>query len=292
MQTVWTSCLYFTASKSSKPRAADGWRKKRAKEKEFPKPIDIVEKERSSYLQRLIKPKICAIMRAMKDVETHLSAIGGEYREKFEAFRALLLEYNEKFNLTAVTEEKEVTYKHFLDSAMGEALFPQGASVAEVGSGAGFPSVPLKILRDDLKFTLIESTGKKCGFLRLVIEKLDLKNVTVCNLRAEEAGKEEAFREKFDVCCARAVARLNTLSEYCLPLVKIGGRFIAYKGAAEEEIKEAQNAVRILGGRFEEAYKFELPEGYGERTLVVVKKTGATPVKYPRGRGKERNSPL
>lgn len=228
----------------------------------------------------------------MKDVKAYLSLINGEYREKFAVFRALLLEYNQKFNLTAVTEEREVTYKHFLDSAMGEGFFPQGACVAEVGSGAGFPSIPLKILRDDLKFTLIESTGKKCGFLRLVTEELGLKNVTVCNLRAEDAGKEETFRGKFDVCCARAVARLNTLSEYCLPLVRTGGRFIAYKGPADEEIREAQNAVKVLGGRLEEAYGFELPEGYGERTLVVVKKIGSTPAKYPRGRGKERNSPL
>ncbi len=222
----------------------------------------------------------------------------GKYEEaikklsELKEFERLLLEYNKMFNLTSITEEKEIFYKHFLDSILGESLFPTGASVAEVGSGAGFPSIPLKILRNDLSFVLFESTKKKCDFLNLVVKELDLKNVTVVNMRAEDASKKEEYREKFDIGAARAVARLNTLSEYVLPFVKVGGKMIAYKGKAEEEVKEAKGAIRILGGREEGVFSYSLPEGYGERSLVVVKKEKPTPAKYPRGRGKERSSPL
>ena len=220
-----------------------------------------------------------------------LGRITGEKREAFARFGELLLRRNETFNLTAVTEEREMLYKHFLDSAAGEAFFPAGASVAEVGSGAGFPSLPLRLLREDLKFTLFESVGKKCAFLKEAAEELGLLNVTVEKMRAEDAARGN-YREKFDVCCARAVARLNTLAEYCLPLVKVGGRFIAYKGEAEEEIAEAARAIRTLGGGKVHTVRFDLPEGYGRRTLVVVEKEKPTPAKYPRGRGKERSAPI
>ena len=213
-----------------------------------------------------------------------------EKREKFEIFRDLLLRYNEKYNLTAVTEEKDVLYKHFLDSVMGESLFPQGARVVEIGSGAGFPSIPLMLVRGDLHFTLIESTGKKCEFLRAAKTELSL-NADVLNVRAEDAAKTE-LREGFDCAVARAVARMNTLTEYCLPFVKTGGVFIAYKGEAEEEIREAKKAVSVLGGKIESVNGFELPENYGKRTLVVIRKEKSTPAKYPRGNGKERKAPL
>ena len=215
------------------------------------------------------------------DEKTALATITGEKREKFDLFRALLLEYNEKFNLTAVTEEKEMRYKHFLDSIAGESLFPQGAAVAEVGSGAGFPSLPLAIVREDLSFTLFESVKKKCEFLTVAAERLGLK-VAVCNLRAEDAARGE-YREQFDVCCARAVARLNTLAEYCLPLVKVGGRFIAYKGDAAEERREAARAISVLGGKEGGVLAFSLPEGYGKREIVWTLKIKKTPEKYPRG---------
>ena len=154
------------------------------------------------------------------DVQENLLLIRGEYREKFEAFRAYLLEFNGRYNLTAITEEKDVLYKHFVDSAAARGLFSNGASVAEIGSGAGFPSVPLKILREDLSFTLFESVGKKCDFLRFIVDKLDFKEMHICNMRAEDAAGNEKYREKFDYAVARAVARMNILSEYCLPLVK------------------------------------------------------------------------
>jgi 16S rRNA (guanine527-N7)-methyltransferase len=227
----------------------------------------------------------------MPDFEK-INEIYREKKEKFERFRELLLAYNGKYNLTTILDEKEMLIKHFYDSLAGEFLFPKNARVAEVGSGAGFPSLPLCVAREDLHFTLIESTGKKCDFLRTCAKELNLPHVTVCNLRAEEAGKESAMRERFDVCCARAVARLNTLAEYCMPLVRKGGEMIAYKGRAEEEIAEAKRAIGLLGGKDAQAICYELPENFGERTLVVVQKIKNTPEKYPRGNGKERKNPI
>ena len=218
--------------------------------------------------------------------------IQNEKREEFEKFHALLLEYNQKYNLTTILEAKDVLYKHFLDSAAGEHLFKENAVVAEIGSGAGFPSLVLKILRPDLKFSLFESVGKKCEFLKVVVDNLHLQNVNIYNLRAEDGAKDIKFREKFDCVTARAVARMNSLSEYCLPFVKIGGKFIAYKSGDIQEIKEAESAYKVLGGKVEEIISYELPENYGERTLAVIKKVKNTPVKYPRGQGKERKSPL
>ena len=219
-------------------------------------------------------------------------ALFEEHGEVFSAFRRLLLEYNGRYNLTAITEEKEVSIKHFLDSLAGEPLFPASARVLEVGSGAGFPSVPLMLARPDLCFTLLESTGKKCDFLKVAAREFAL-SCTVCHVRAEDAGKEADFRERFDVCCARAVARLNTLLEYCLPFVREGGVFLAYKGSgAEEELAEAKHALSVLGGGEVKLYPYTLPDGMGERTIVAVKKIRRTPLKYPRGRGKERSDPL
>lgn len=218
--------------------------------------------------------------------------VGKEKAEKFEAFRALLLEYNEKYNLTAILEEKDVFYKHFVDSLLGESFFKENARVAEIGSGAGFPSIPLKIYRDDLQFDLFESVGKKCDFLRVAVDKLALTNVHIYNLRAEDAAKDMRFREKYDHATARAVARQNTLCEYCLPFVKVGGSFIAYKSGETEEIYEANTAYKILGGKFKEVYKATLPFEYGNRTVAIVEKHAPTPKKYPRGQGKERKSPL
>lgn len=218
--------------------------------------------------------------------------IEGEKREKFRCFRALLLEYNQKYNLTSITGEKEMLYKHFLDSSAASFLLKENARVVEIGSGAGFPSVPLKILREDLSFTLMESVGKKCDFLRVVVDNLGLKGMNIVNIRAEDAAREEAYREKFDYSVARAVARMNTLSEYCLPLVKKGGAFIAYKSGDISEIEEAERAYRELGGRKSAVYAYSLPEGCGSRTLAVIEKAAPTPKRYPRGNGRERKNPL
>lgn len=215
-----------------------------------------------------------------------------EFKEKFEIFRNLLSEYNEKYNLTSIIDEKEVYVKHFLDSILPENYFSNGAKVVEIGSGGGFPSIPLKIVREDLKFTLIESTGKKCNFLNTVIDKLSFNGMEVLNIRAEEGGRKENLRGKYDFAVARAVARLNTLCEYCMPFVKVGGKFIAYKGCAEEEIEESKKAVQILGGEIEKAENYSLPDEGGKRTIIVIKKIKPTPAKYPRGRGLERKRPL
>ena len=224
--------------------------------------------------------------------ELYQTEIRGKQYERLEKFRKMLLEYNEKYNLTAILEEKDVYYKHFLDSAAGVDLFFENAKVAEIGSGAGFPSMVLKILRDDLNFDLFESVGKKCEFLRAVVENFAFDGVHIYNIRAEDAAKDKNFREIYDIVTARAVARMNTLSEYCLPFVKVGGKFIAYKSGDTTEIKEAETAYKTLGGKLKKVYGYELPEGYGARVLAVVEKVKNTPPKYPRGQGKERKNPL
>ncbi len=258
--------------------------------------IDSVDKKGKSCSHKVDRNKIVCYNNGMKNLfqktEEYIERCRGELKEKFDFFRNLLFEYNQKYNLTAITEEKEVFYKHFIDSVMGESGFFHGATVAEVGSGAGFPSIPLKLYRNDLTFTLFESTGKKCDFLQTVVDKLQLKGVIVRNLRAEDAGRNCEYREKFDICTARAVARLNILAEYCIPFIKKGGRWIAYKGSAEEEIVEAKRAVRLLGCSDLYSYRYSLPENYGERTLVYAEKTENTPERYPRGNGQIRSKPL
>ena len=218
--------------------------------------------------------------------------IKGENREEFELFRALILEYNQRYNLTTVLEEKDMYYKHFLDSAAGVEFFKKNAKVAEIGSGAGFPSIVLKILRKDLEFSLFESVGKKCEFLHAVVDKLGLEGVHIYNLRAEDAAREVIHRERYDHATARAVARMNTLSEYCLPFVKVGGSFVAYKSGNTEEITEAESAYKTLGAKCKTVLPYSLPEEYGDRVLAVIEKVKNTPTRYPRGQGKERKNPL
>lgn len=225
------------------------------------------------------------------DLKEYERLLYGDLNGKFENFKNLLLEYNNKFNLTAITDENDIYIKHFLDCVAGDMFFEKGASVVEIGSGGGFPSIPLKLIRDDLKFTLVESTGKKCGYLQTVVDNFKFSGVQVVNERAEVLGRDKKYREKFDACTARAVARLNTLAEYCLPFVRVGGRFIAYKGDCPDEIKEAEKALNVLGGEIEKTEKYELTNGE-KRTLVVVKKVKRTPEKYPRGQGRERKSPI
>ena len=210
--------------------------------------------------------------------------------KKLENYRDLLIEWNKKFNLTAIKEPQDIEIKHFQDSLLGEVLFPLNKKIVEVGSGGGFPSIPLMIKREDLEFTLIESTGKKCEFLTMVVNNLNL-NAKVINKRAEEVGKSE-LRESVDIVTARAVASLNVLSEYCLPLIKVGGLFIAYKSVNEEELKNAKTAISILGGEVIKVYNYSLSNNEGERVIYVIKKVKNTPNIYPRGNGKERSKPL
>lgn len=209
--------------------------------------------------------------------------------EKFEKYYKLLVEFNAKFNLTAITEKREVYLKHFVDSLLCINKI-NCENMIDVGSGGGFPAIPIKIIKENIHLTLLEATGKKCLFLQTVCDELNLKNVTVINGRAEDYAKKEGFRESFELCTARAVARLNTLCEYTLPFVKKGGKMIAFKGDATEEIKEAENAIKILGGKCENVDKLFLEDA--KRDIVFINKISITPAKYPRGNGKERKNPL
>lgn len=209
--------------------------------------------------------------------------------EKFNKYYDILIKYNQMFNITAITEREEVYEKHFIDSILGVEKI-NGKTLIDIGSGGGFPAIPLKIVKDDLSVTLVEATGKKCEFLKAVVKELELSNVTVINGRAEDLAKDVKYRENFDVCTARAVARMNTLSEYCMSFVKVGGNFVAFKGDGIEEAKEAENAIKILGGKIEEIKEYTLNDA--KRTLISVKKIKNTDKKYPRGNGKERKNPL
>ncbi len=231
-------------------------------------------------------------MKKFLDVSVYEQRISKEKKEKFDAFKALLIEYNARFNLTSVIDDEGIFYKHFLDSSAAADLMKKDAFICEVGSGAGFPSIVLKILRDDLSFSLVESVGKKCEFLRAVVDKLGLSNMHIFNIRAEEMARDSKHRDRYDYAVARAVARMNSLCEYCMPFVKKGGKFIAYKSGDLEEISEAESAYKALGGELEDVFLYSLPKNFGERSLVVVKKVKNTPERYPRGQGKERKNPL
>lgn len=208
--------------------------------------------------------------------------------EQYQKYFELLVEWNEKMNLTAITDESGVALKHFADSLslLNFLDIPQNSSLADVGTGAGFPGVVLKIARPDIKLTLIDSLNKRLVFLNEVCTQLGI-DAELNHSRAEDGARDEKLRESFDFVASRAVARMNVLSEYCLPYVKVGGAFCAMKGAmANDEFKEAMNAINTLGGKLEEKYFFELPENGGERAIAVVRKMKNTPSKYPRQSGK------
>ena len=214
-------------------------------------------------------------------------------QKQFEKYYNLLIEWNEKINLTAITEEKEVIYKHFLDSVYGAKYIPQNAKIVDIGVGAGFPSIPLKIIRPDLNFVLIDSLSKRINFLNEVINELKLTNVTAIHARCEDLAIKIEYRESFDVAVARAVAKMNTLAEYMLPFVKIGGYMIAYKGAGvQNEIDEGQKAIEILGGQVDDMFTYSLGEYASNHTILCIKKICATPKKYPRNGNKPKNSPI
>lgn len=210
-------------------------------------------------------------------------------KNKFKKYYELLVFYNEKFNITAITDEKEVYIKHFIDSLLGLEFY-NVKNFIDIGSGGGFPAIPILIMRDDINGTMLEATGKKCEFLNTIIKELDLKNATVINGRAEELARNIEYREKFDLSSARAVARLNTLAEYCMPFVKVNGKFVAFKGDAKDEIAEGKNAIKILGGQIKTIKEYEL--NGAKRTLIEIEKLTKTDKKFPRGKGKERKSPL
>ena len=210
--------------------------------------------------------------------------------EQFYSYYTFLIQENEKFNLTAITDPLEVIVKHFADSVLAEKYIKNSARIIDVGTGAGFPGVPLKILRPDIKVTLLDSLQKRVNFLNQLIDKLQLKEINAVHARAEDYVKEE--REKFDVALSRAVAQIPTLSEYLLPYVKIGGKAIMYKGLnIDEELEMGRYAIKTLGGVVESQKEFELQEVSSSRSIIVISKTSHTPTKHPRGRNKKRTNP-
>lgn len=210
-----------------------------------------------------------------------------EKLELFEEYYQLLTEWNEKINLTAITEKSDVFLKHFCDSLLGNE-FVIGNRVLDIGAGAGFPSLALAIVRDDINFTLVDSVDKKVRFMKEVASKLGLSNVNTIHSRAEDLDKSVLY----DCCVSRAVARLNVLSEYCLPFLKIGGRMVAYKADdCEEEINESKKAISLLGGKIEKVEK-RLLDDQTVRSFVLIKKVSPTQNRYPRSGNKPRLSPL
>ncbi len=209
---------------------------------------------------------------------------------QFKTYFSLLIETNKRMNLTAITEGKDVVVKHFLDSVLPEKFLPQNSKVVDVGSGAGFPAIPLKIVRPDLQICMVDSLNKRIGFLDEVISALNLKNAGAVHARAEDFCQKH--RESFDVAVARAVAETNTLVEYLLPLIKIGGLALIYKSTKlDEELSRAQNAIKILGGKIENVVNFTLEEEL-ERKILILRKVSSTPAKYPREQNKPKTNPI
>lgn len=222
-------------------------------------------------------------------------SLNEEQRQQFIDFYEYLVEKNKVMNLTGITEFQEVLVKHFLDSlACVKAVDMKNVKrVMDIGTGAGFPGVPLKIAFPHLEACLLDSLKKRVNFLEETFTLLKLTDITAIHGRAEEFAKNKAYRESFDLCVSRAVSNLATLSEYCLPYVKQGGSFISYKsGTVQEEVEQAEKAVKILGGKIREVVYFRLPDSEIQRSLVVIEKVKTTPGKYPRKAGTPLKEPL
>ncbi|MGD6782365.1 16S rRNA (guanine(527)-N(7))-methyltransferase RsmG [Sutcliffiella horikoshii] len=222
-------------------------------------------------------------------------SLSSQQLSQFDTYYKLLVEWNEKMNLTAITDEEEVYLKHFYDSTTASFYVDlnQELSLCDVGAGAGFPSIPLKICFPNLKVTIVDSLNKRITFLQNLANELGLKNVHFVHDRAETFGKNADYREKFDLVTARAVARLSVLSELCLPLVKEGGMFVPMKAAAaSDELEKGKKALQILGGKLEKVHSFSLPLEESERNILIINKIKSTPKKYPRKPGTPNKQPL
>ena len=232
-----------------------------------------------------------------EELATYGFKLSSKQKEQFAPYYNKLIEFNKKVNLTRITDKNEVYLKHFFDSITPllefSDLFKGEKSLCDVGAGAGFPSLPIKILCPDLSITIVDSLGKRLKFLDELVSDLSLDKVTLVHSRAEDAGQNKNLREKFDLVTGRAVARMSVLSEYCLPLAKVDGYLVALKGPkAQDELAEAKNAIEVLGGSVKEVKELTLPDTDDERTLIVVKKVKATPKKYPRQAGTPNRKPL
>lgn len=230
-------------------------------------------------------------------LSNHNLKLSAKQEQQFKTYFKELITVNEHVNLTRITEEDEVYLKHFYDSLTPLLLVPEvfteGAKVCDVGAGAGFPSLPIKILRPDLRLTIVDSLGKRLKFLQELLDKLEISGVELVHGRAEDVGQNPAYREQFDLVTARAVARMSVLSEYCLPLAKTDGKFVALKGPkAASELADAKKALDTLGGKVSFSQEFTLAGTEEERTIVVVDKVKKTPAKYPRQAGTPNRKPL
>ena len=235
---------------------------------------------------------IDVLIKGIKELDIELTQ---DQKHKFSLYKDLLGEWNQKINITAITEDEEVDIKHFLDSLtpMVTDLFSGNKSVIDIGTGGGFPGVPLKIINPDLKVTLLDSLNKRIIFLDEVIAQLGLKNIVAIHGSAEELGITPQYREQYNICISRAVASLSLLSEYCIPFVKVGGHFISMKGPeVDEEIEESKRAISLLGGRIVQKKIITIPESDIVHSLIIIEKIKSTPSKYPRGGGKPKKNPL
>ena len=226
---------------------------------------------------------------AAKQIEIELTK---KQIEKFYNYMNLLLEWNEKINLTAIIEPREVILKHFVDSLTIAKYIKENEKLIDVGTGAGFPGIPLSIVKENTDIVLLDSLNKRINFLEEIKQNLKLKNITTIHGRAEEFGKNKKEREIYDIATSRAVAPLNILLEYLLPLVKVGGKAICMKGSNIEEIENAKNALEILGGKIEKIEEITLPNSDIKRNIIIVKKVKNTPSKYPRKAGTPSKEPI
>lgn len=220
-------------------------------------------------------------------------SVNDEQYQKLYRYSEMLIEWNKKVNLTAILSPEDISQKHFLDSVLPFSLFAikKGVKLIDVGTGAGFPSCPLKIFRDDIQITLLDSLNKRIKFLEALSDELGL-NADCIHGRAEDVAHNESYREKYDIATARAVASLPVLCEYCLPFVKVGGYLVALKGKnSEEEVLSAKNAIKVLGGKIDRIIDYSLPNG-DNRTLIAIRKISQTASKYPRNKGQMTKKPL
>lgn len=229
-------------------------------------------------------------------LKQHGITLSDKQIQQFDQYYTLLVEWNERMNLTAITDRESVYLKHFYDSLMPLWTVPSHileGELCDVGAGAGFPSIPMKIVRPELKVTIVDSLQKRLTFIAELANTLELTDVLCVHGRAEEVGQSPLYREQFDVVTARAVAALNVLSEYCLPLAKVGGNFIALKGQkADDELLSADKAIRLLGGTVEQSWTEALPHEESERTIIWIHKENSTPKKYPRRPGIPTKQPI
>lgn len=235
---------------------------------------------------------IDTLIRGISDLQIDIDS---HKLEKFKIYKSLLKEWNEKINITAIKDDEEIDIKHFLDSLtiFSTGKITEGKRIIDIGTGGGFPGVPIKIVEDSVEVVLLDSLNKRLKFLDEVIKELNLKNIRTLHERAEDLGNNQEYREMFDIAVSRAVASLNVLSEYCLPFVKLDGYFIAMKGSeSNEEIDEAKKAIKLLGGKLEDKIDIKIPQSDIGHSLLVIRKISHTPTKYPRQAGKIKKNPL